>query len=44
GYFKMETCYEHGIGCMQDLLEQEIYLTKRKSSKGRAAKYLVKDT
>ncbi|CAG8756308.1 14539_t:CDS:1, partial [Dentiscutata heterogama] len=32
------------IGHMQDLLEQEVYLTKRKDSKGRAAKYLVKDT
>ncbi|CAG8850448.1 37468_t:CDS:1, partial [Gigaspora margarita] len=43
-YFKMEACYEHGIGCMQNLLEQEVYLTKKKSSKKRAAKYLVKDT
>ncbi|CAG8582387.1 23137_t:CDS:2 [Dentiscutata erythropus] len=35
GYFNMETCYQHGIEHMQDLLVQEVYLTKTKNSKGR---------
>ncbi|CAG8792502.1 13082_t:CDS:1, partial [Dentiscutata erythropus] len=44
GYSNIETCYQHGIECMQDLLAQEVYLTKKKNTKGRASKNLVKDT
>ncbi|CAG8455152.1 13683_t:CDS:1 [Dentiscutata heterogama] len=44
GYSNIETCYQHGIERMQDLLAQEVYLTKKKNTKGRASKNLVKDT
>ncbi|CAG8758586.1 9691_t:CDS:1, partial [Racocetra fulgida] len=44
GFFNMETCYQHGIERMQNLLAEEVYLTKKKKSKGRAIKNLVKDT
>ncbi|CAG8623643.1 42603_t:CDS:2 [Gigaspora margarita] len=44
GYSNIETCYQHEIECMQDLLAQEVYLTKKKNTKGRASKNLVKDT
>ncbi|CAG8745831.1 1730_t:CDS:2, partial [Racocetra fulgida] len=44
GYTNMETCYQHGIERMEDLLAQEVYLTKKKNSKGRAVKNLDKDT
>ncbi|CAG8733697.1 1172_t:CDS:1, partial [Ambispora leptoticha] len=44
GYTNMETCYQYGIEHMEDLLVQEVYLTKKKNSKGRAVKNLDKDT
>ncbi|CAG8743788.1 26564_t:CDS:2, partial [Gigaspora margarita] len=36
GYSNIETCYQHGIERMQDLLVQKVYLTKKKNTKGRA--------
>ncbi|CAG8600402.1 13835_t:CDS:2, partial [Dentiscutata heterogama] len=43
-FFNMETCYQHGIERMQNLLVEEVYLTKKKKSKGRGIKNLVKDS
>ncbi|CAG8587398.1 333_t:CDS:2 [Scutellospora calospora] len=44
GYSNIKTCYQHRIERMKDLLAQEVYLTKKKNTKGRASKNLVKDT
>ncbi|CAG8848611.1 30607_t:CDS:1, partial [Racocetra persica] len=43
GYFNIKTCYQHGIQHMQDLLVEEVYLTKQKKSKGRGVRNLEKD-
>ncbi|CAG8730116.1 13024_t:CDS:2 [Cetraspora pellucida] len=33
GYFKIETCYQHRVEYMQNLLAEEVYLTKKKNPK-----------
>ncbi|CAG8687765.1 11448_t:CDS:1, partial [Cetraspora pellucida] len=33
GYFKIKTCYQHGVECMQNFLAKEVYLTKKKIPK-----------
>ncbi|CAG8503297.1 15473_t:CDS:2 [Dentiscutata heterogama] len=40
GFFNIETCYQHRIERMQNLLAKEVYLTKKKKSKRRGIKNL----